>query len=113
MLAHFLHADEHLRLLPRAIEVQQRASVRERIRHLEPRAIPARPLIVAHVRINRIAGVEAMRQRDRRPRHVVGRLVTAPDFPGAAERALIKLPALRQALTQFGGVRRNQAQNRQ
>src|SRR5437868_3540520 len=94
MFANLLHSNNNPRFLPRAVEVQQGSPVWKRILPLEPRAIPPRPLIIAYIRINRVAGVETMRQGDGLPGDIVGGLVAAPDFPGATELALIKFPTV-------------------
>src|SRR5208283_3593816 len=94
MFANVFHSDKDLRVLSRAVEVQQGATVWKWILQLEPRAIPARPLVIVHVGIDRVAGVETVRQRDGLPADIVGGPVTAPDFPRATERALMKLPTV-------------------
>src|ERR1700722_14111525 len=94
MFADLFHSHKDLRFLSRAVEMQQRSPVWKWILHFEPRAIPARPLVVVPIGINRVAGVETMRQRDGLPGDIVGGLVTAPDFPSATEVALIKSPAV-------------------
>ena len=101
MLTDLLRVNKHLRLLTRAIKVQQRATVGKWICHLQPGSIPARTLVIARLRIHRIATVETMRQRDWRPNDIVARLVTAPNLPRAAERTLIMLPAGGKALLRF------------
>ena len=96
-----LHPHKDLRPLSCTIEVKQRAAIRKWIRQPDPRAIPARALVVVHVWIHRIACVEAVRQCHRRPGDIVRRLVTAPDLPGAAQRALVRIPSRRRAVDAF------------
>src|SRR5258706_4346007 len=98
MFADLFHSNKDLRFLSCAVEVQQRSPVWKRILHREPRAIPARALVIAHIGINRVAGVETMRQPDGLPHDIVGGLIAAADFPSATERALIEFPAVVQPL---------------
>ena len=63
MLTDLLRMDKHLRLLPRAVKVEQRAAIWIRIGNLELCPIPTRPLIVTNIRIHCITPVKTMRQR--------------------------------------------------
>ena len=94
---------EHARRLTGAVEVEKCAATGERILRLQPRAIPAVPLVIPLVGIDGVAGIETVGQRNLRPGDVVARLVTSPHLPHAAERAAVVLPAVGQALPVLGG----------
>ena len=96
-------AHEHARRLTGAVEVEERAATGEWILRLQPRAIPAVPLVIPLVGIDGVAGIETVGQRNLRPGDVVARLVTSPHLPHAAERAAVVLPAVGQALPLLGG----------
>ena len=53
--------DEHRRRLSGTIKVEKCAAARERVLRLEPRAVPAVPLVIPLVGIDGVAGVEAVR----------------------------------------------------
>ena len=102
MATDFIHSHENFGPLSRAVEVEQGPAVRKRVGHLDLFTIPAWPLIVAGIRIDRITTVETMRQGDRLPSDIVRRRVAAPDFPGAAERALMVFPPIGETLAGLG-----------
>ena len=110
VLADLPQADKHLGMLARALEVQEGPPVGKGVGNRDPGPIPARPLVIARVRVHRIPRVETMRQRHRRPRHVVAGLLAAPDFPHAAQRALVILPPLGQPPGGLGGGTRGEAE---
>src|SRR5260370_37130570 len=93
MAANVFEIDEVFALLPGAFKVQQDASVRKGIGvELQPGAVPARALIVRLVGINRIAGIEAVRQGNSLPAGFVTGPAAAPYLPEAAEASAIVLP---------------------
>lgn len=105
-------------LLPRALEVQQGASAGIGIVHGEQRAVPARALVVVHVGVYGVEGVEAVGQGDVRPQgHAFGlaSLHGAHHFPDAAHVLPDELPARGEAAALSAGgdgkrLRRGQQQ---
>ena len=113
MGAHLGRVDEDFGLLAGAIKLEERAAVRIRIGELELGAIPAQPLIITNIRVDRITAVKAMRQGDGRPRDVIAGGVAAPDLPGATQRALVIFPSSGQPLDGLGRRRSDGDKNKE